>query len=96
MQKLKLSPEFIGVLQAAGFLVYASGVAWLMINGNTLFGDNPHIFVGPLLFLSVFVFSAMFSAGILLGYLSSPPFFGQWFVNGLLVKSHPKFLWRHL
>jgi len=28
--------------------------------------------------------------------LSSPPFFGQWFVNGLLVKSHPKFLWRHL
>jgi hypothetical protein len=73
VKKISLSPITIGILQTAGFLVYASGVAWLMMNGNNLFGKTPNL-IGPMLFLALFVFSAIFSAGILLGY----PFYVFW------------------
>lgn len=73
VKRLKLSPVTIGILEATGFLVYASGVAWLMLNGNQIFGKTPN-FIGPLLFLALFVFSAIFSAGIIMGY----PFYIFW------------------
>jgi hypothetical protein len=68
VKKISLSPITIGILQTAGFLV-----AWLMMNGNNLFGKTPNL-IGPMLFLALFVFSAIFSAGILLGY----PFYVFW------------------
>ncbi len=73
MQKLGLSPEYLGILQALIFLIYIFGIARLMISGNRIFGPQPGI-LGPMLFLALFVFSAIFSAGIFLGY----PFYLFW------------------
>ena len=50
----------------------------------------------PLNFVKKHGFHTLFFHLVMGARMSSPPFFGQWFVNGLLVKSHPKFLWRHL
>lgn len=69
----KLSPVVIGLLQASGFVTYAGLVGSLMTNGNKWFGPNPGI-LGPMLFLSLFVFSAIISALIILGY----PFYLFW------------------
>lgn len=68
-----LSLEFVGFLQAAGLVLYCGLVGSLLANGNRLFGPAP-IFLAPVLFLLLFVLSAVISASIFLGY----PFFIFW------------------
>jgi len=47
---------------------YISVVAWVMINGERFFGSGPDDDIrGPLLFLTLFVFSAMVTGTLLLG-----------------------------
>jgi len=54
------------ILDSLGMLVYTSGVAWLMYNGNTLFGQMTG-FWGPLAILLLFVFSALVVGLLVLG-----------------------------
>jgi len=57
----------IAFLQATGLAVYCSLVALLIWNGNTLFGKITD-FRGPLLFLIIFVTSALISGILTLLY----------------------------
>jgi len=54
------------VLNALGTLVYTAAVAWLMYNGNNLFGQITG-FWGPLAILLLFVFSALTVGLLVLG-----------------------------
>lgn len=75
MTKIKLSPAFIGFLQATGLVAYVALVATIMLNGNAWFGNMDHAgILGPILFLSLFVFSAITSAAIMTAY----PFYVFW------------------
>lgn len=67
LKNKKLSLPFIGFLQALGLVVYCSLVAWLMWGGEKIFGP-PYTFVGPTMFLILFVVSALISALLILGY----------------------------
>lgn len=71
--KTNLSLGFIAFLQAFGLLVYCTAVAMLIWNGNKLFGriTGP---AGPLLFLTLFVTSALV-CGLIVG---SYPFLLFW------------------
>lgn len=62
----KLSLEFISFLQALGLTIYVSLVGLLMWQGNTIFGQMT-TFLGPTLFLLLFIFSAVVCA-LLFGY----------------------------
>jgi hypothetical protein len=67
-EKMKKIPlQKIAFLQASGLALYTGLVALLMWKGNTLFGPINN-FLGPLLFLLLFVVSAIVSALIVLGY----------------------------
>lgn len=63
--KQRFSLGFIAFLQALGLFIYCTAVAILIGNGNKFFGPvvNP---VGPLLFLSLFVTSALI-CGLIVG-----------------------------
>lgn len=75
MKKMHLSPAFIGFLQTVGFLVYIAFFAVLMTNASALFGPmNQASLLGPMLLLSLFVFSAIICASTMLGY----PFYVFW------------------
>jgi hypothetical protein len=63
----KLSPPFIGFLQATGLALYCSLVALVFFNGERLFGSGGKTFV-PFTMLSLFVVSALICALIALGY----------------------------
>ncbi len=63
----KMSLPFVGFLQAAGLTVYCLLVGVLFWQGNSLFGP-PFSFVGPAMFLVLFVASALISALLTLGY----------------------------
>lgn len=66
--KQKFSLGFISFLQALGLFVYCTAVAMLIWNGNKLFGSvavNP---IGPMLFLTLFVTSALICALIVGAY----------------------------
>lgn len=65
--KKKYSLCFISFLQALGLTLYCSLVGLIFWQGNKWFGTVPN-FWGPLLFLILFVFSAVISALIVLGY----------------------------
>ncbi|MBU1129906.1 hypothetical protein KKE45_01135 [Patescibacteria group bacterium] len=65
--KKELSLNLIAFLQATALLIYCSLVGLLFLYGNNLFGKTPN-FLGPLLFLILFVASALVSALITLGY----------------------------
>jgi len=54
------------VLDALGTLVYTAGVAWLMYNGNNLFGQAKTFWM-PLALLLLFVFSALVVGLLVLG-----------------------------
>ena len=62
----KLSLEFISFLQALGLTIYVSLVGLLMQNGNAIFGQMD-TFLGPTLFLIIFVLSAVI-CGLFFGY----------------------------
>ncbi|MFH1832771.1 MAG: hypothetical protein ABH816_01200 [Candidatus Levyibacteriota bacterium] len=62
----KLSLPFLAFLQATGLVVYIGLVSLIFIYGNQMFGkvDN---YLGPILLLLIFVFSAVISALLVLG-----------------------------
>src|SRR3990167_9138382 len=62
----KLSLEFVSFLQALGLTIYVSLVGLLMWQGDTIFGRMTS-FLGPTLFLLLFIFSAVVCA-LLFGY----------------------------
>ncbi|PIR12782.1 hypothetical protein COV49_04245 [Candidatus Falkowbacteria bacterium CG11_big_fil_rev_8_21_14_0_20_39_10] len=53
-------------LQSVGVLAYVSLVAWIMTNGEKIFGQMKSIW-GPVLFLLLFVFSALVTSLLVLG-----------------------------
>lgn len=63
----RLSLEFVGFLQAFALVVYCSLVGVLFWRGNELFGPS-FTFLGPAVFLIIFVASAVISALLYLGY----------------------------
>jgi hypothetical protein len=63
----KFSLGFIALLQATGITLYCFLVALLMFNGAKWFGPMPN-FLGPVLFLMLFVVSAAICAIIFGGY----------------------------
>ena len=68
-KKEKLSLPFIAFLQASGLAAYCGLVGFLMWHAETLkiFGP-PFTFLGPTMFLVLFVVSALISALLILGY----------------------------
>lgn len=66
MKLRKLSLPFLAFLQSTALLVYVSFVASIMLNGDKIFGKKMSIF-GPVMFLLLFVFSAVFSSLLFLG-----------------------------
>lgn len=62
-----LSLPFIGFLQAVGLVLYCGLIGLLIWNGEHVFGpiNAP---LGPILFLLLFVASALISALLILGY----------------------------
>jgi hypothetical protein len=69
----KLSPIFIGFLQALGLSLYCALVGLVFWKGSTWFGKINNL-SGPFAMLSLFVVSAMICALITLGY----PFIVFW------------------
>ena len=95
MKKVGLSPEFIGFLQTAGFLGYVGLVGTFFQNGQKWFGAAPKSVLEPMLFLSLFVFSAIVSGSIMLVY----PFYVFWqkkdFKTAITIVAHSA-LWLFL
>jgi len=67
LKKKKLSLSFIAFLQALGLVVYCSLVGLFIWQGENIFGP-PYTFLGPVMFLVLFVASALISALLILGY----------------------------
>lgn len=67
LRKQKLSLSFIAFLQALGLVAYCSLVGYFMWQGENIFGP-PYTFLGPAMFLVLFVVSALISALLILGY----------------------------
>ena len=67
LKKKKFSLSFIAFLQALGLVAYCSLVGYFMWQGETIFGP-PYFFLGPAMFLVLFVASALISALLILGY----------------------------
>ena len=63
----KLPPVLIAFLQALGLVTYCCLVGLLFWRGNQWFGKMPN-YLGPVLFLTLFVVSAVISALIVMGY----------------------------
>jgi len=70
---MRRNPLFIGFLQSLGLSLYISLIALVIWNGETWFGRIGN-FLGPILFLSLFVVSAIICALIALAY----PFIVFW------------------
>lgn len=64
---MKKNPVFIGLAQALILTGYISLVVTVMRNGEKLFGSDTSFF-GPLVFLTLFVTSALISSAITIGY----------------------------
>jgi hypothetical protein len=64
MKKTNLIQE--SFLSSVGVLVYVGGVSLLIMNGDKLFGQAQN-FWGPVLFLLLFVFSALVTGLLVLG-----------------------------
>lgn len=63
----KLSPGFIAFLQATGVFVYVLLIGAFIFNANRFFGPMP-VTLGPVLFLLLFIVSALVCTLIFLGY----------------------------
>lgn len=61
-----LSLPFLAFLQSTALVAYISLVASIMLNGNKIFGPQVTLF-GPILFLLLFIVSAVISATLFLG-----------------------------
>lgn len=75
---MKNNPKLIALGQAVGLLAYVLLVAFFMKNAQNWFGpdkDNP--ILGPVVFLLIFIISALVSASIILGYPALLFFQGQ-------------------
>ncbi|KKU48828.1 MAG: hypothetical protein UX88_C0030G0008 [Candidatus Woesebacteria bacterium GW2011_GWC2_47_16] len=70
---MKRNPIFIGFLQSLGLSAYIFLIALVIWNGEVWFGRIGN-FLGPILFLSLFVVSAIICALIALAY----PFIVFW------------------
>ena len=70
---MKRNPVFVGFLQSLGLVAYCSLVGFIIWRGEAWFGNAGNL-LGPILFLSLFVVSAMICALIALGY----PFIVFW------------------
>lgn len=65
----KLSLATVSFLQSGLLALYIFLVASLMLNGNRWFGPmNQTPILGPVLFLTLFIFSAIISSSLVLGY----------------------------
>jgi hypothetical protein len=64
MTKLKLVWQ--SAISAVGVLAYIMLVAWIMNNGERLFGEMDN-YIGPVVFLMLFVFSATVTGLLVLG-----------------------------
>lgn len=73
IEKKRWSLGKIAFCQASAFIFYVCLVSLLLLNVNKIFGNTPNFF-GPVAFLTLFVFSAIISGFIVLGY----PFFLFW------------------
>jgi hypothetical protein len=69
----KLTPPFVGLLQALGLSIYCALVGTIFWKGNTWFGKMNNL-TGPFAMLSLLVVSALICALIALGY----PFIVFW------------------
>lgn len=58
---------FYAAVHSLGVLIYISLVASVMNNGERIFGDIDNNFLGPVLFLLLFVFSALVTSVLVLG-----------------------------
>ena len=56
----------LGAGQALAVSVYIGLVAWLMNNGERLFGEMDSGFMAPVVFLLLFVFSALVTSSLVL------------------------------
>jgi hypothetical protein len=65
---VKRNLPLLGFFQATGLVAYISLVALFMSNANRWFGE-PETFLGPVMFLSLFVFSAA-TCGLIFGGLA--------------------------
>ncbi len=54
-------------LSSLGVLIYVSGVAWFLSNGEKIFGKNQSMGI-PVAFLLVFVLSAAITGSLVFGY----------------------------
>jgi len=63
----KSSYILTGLASAAGTVLYVSGVAWLMFNGEHMFGQKEDNFLMPVLLLLLFVISAAVTGLLVLG-----------------------------
>ena len=63
----RLSPKLIGFLQALGVLLYCGLIGLLIRYGEELFGNAPNLF-GAMLFLVLFVTSALICGSIVFMY----------------------------
>ena len=73
VEKKSWSPVTIGLLEAGVTVLYITLIGVTLGNGNQIFGPVPTVF-GPIIFLTLFIFSAIFCAGVMLGY----PFYIFW------------------
>ncbi len=55
------------LLSTLGVASYTSAVAWLMFNGNAIFGKEDSSFLMPMLFLLLFIISATITGFLVLG-----------------------------
>jgi hypothetical protein len=55
------------LLSSFGVFLYVSGVAWLMQNGEKLFGKMDHVY-GTIAFLLLFIFSALITGLLVFGF----------------------------
>lgn len=75
VRKINLSPAIIGLVETTGLIAYIALVGSVMANGNQIFGNlNSAGFLGPMLFLAFFCFSAIFCVAIMGAY----PFYIFW------------------
>lgn len=67
--KMKHNPKAIAFAQAVGLTAYVALVALFMQNAQNWFGPQKESpILGPMVFLLVFVVSALISASLMLGY----------------------------
>lgn len=62
----KISLPFLAFLQATGLLIYIGLVCLIFLYGNQIFGKINNYY-GPILFLLIFVLSAVISSTLVLG-----------------------------